>query len=348
MNLAFLVMLIFAFPLATPNVEIHAQCILCHGKPGFGIREGDRVRPLWFSYPMFLESVHGGMPCQSCHTDVRIIPHLRKPQKIHCLQCHFEGNVVGAPVTHRPEKYMESVHGTLKGTGKFKAPDCKDCHGVHDVLRLENPQSRVYRTNIPKLCGQCHPTIETEYYDSVHGKALMRNVQDAAVCTHCHREHDILPPEDPRSSLNPVNIVQTCSQCHENVEIAKRIGVPVRQVKSFRESFHGIALAFGLKKAANCTSCHGVHHILPSSDPRSPTNPRRLPETCGKCHPRANENVIKGKIHIIPSERTSGAVYYVYQFYRWAILLTLFGLSVHVVLDLLGHLRYRRTKHKGD
>jgi len=35
---------------------------------------------------------------------------------------------------------------------------------------------------------------------------------------------------------------------------------------------------------ANCASCHGVHNILPSSDPRSSVNAANLAKTCGVCH----------------------------------------------------------------
>jgi cytochrome b subunit of formate dehydrogenase len=35
-----------------------------------------------------------------------------------------------------------------------------------------------------------------------------------ARCSDCHGDHDIQPGWDPRSKINPVNLVQTCGRCH--------------------------------------------------------------------------------------------------------------------------------------
>ena len=56
-------------------------------------------------------------------------------------------------------------------------------------------------------------------------------------------------------------------------------------MSTYTQSFHGLALQGGNPTVANCASCHGVHDILPSSDPLSTVNPSELPQTCGKCHP---------------------------------------------------------------
>ena len=59
------------------------------------------------------------------------------------------------------------------------------------------------------------------------------------------------------------------------------------RVKTFFESYHGLAAQYGSTVAANCRSCHGYHKILPSSDPDSMIHPTHLVETCGNCHPGA-------------------------------------------------------------
>jgi hypothetical protein len=68
--------------------------------------------------------------------------------------------------------------------------------------------------------------------------------------------------------------------------LMSRFRVPTDRVVSFDASYHGLALRAGSQTVANCGSCHGIHLVLPSSDPRSSVNPDRLPETCGQCHPR--------------------------------------------------------------
>ena len=53
---------------------------------------------------------------------------------------------------------------------------------------------------------------------------------------------------------------------------------------SYQASVHGRAVANGSQKAAVCTDCHGVHQILPASDPKSPISKFAVASTCGKCH----------------------------------------------------------------
>jgi len=336
--------LIFLIFLQIPEQK-DRRCLICHGKKDFGIVEEGRFKSLFVDYKELKNSVHRKFTCVQCHNDVRVIPHLKKPKKIHCLDCHFEGNVVGAPVDVRPEKYKESIHAKAKKEGK-NSPDCYDCHGIHDVRSHEDTLSFIYRRNIPKTCGRCHKKELEEYVISIHYKAIKKGILEAAVCNDCHREHDVLPPEDPRSSLNPRNVVRTCEKCHGNPEIMKKTGVSVKQVEAFKESFHGIALEFGVLKAANCASCHDYHKVLPSTDPDSPIHPKNLAKTCGKCHPNANENVAKGKVHVIPHERDAGIVYYVYNFFKIFTIVVIAGLIVHIILDLFG--QYRRKKYGSE
>jgi hypothetical protein len=317
--------------------------MVCHGKKDIKTQvKPGRYKSLYIDYDSFVSSVHGEKSCVDCHTDVTVIPHSQKPKKIHCLQCHYEGNVVHAPVEKLPEKYKESIHGRALMEGNPNAPDCKDCHTVHSVRSPEDTLSTVYRPNVIKTCGKCHINELTQYNEGIHGQALKRGDPDAPVCNDCHTEHDILPPEDPRSTLYPKNVIKTCSKCHADVKMMKRKGVPVEQVKAFEESFHGIALEFGIVTAANCVSCHEAHLILPSSDPNSPINPKNLPTTCGKCHPKASTNVAKGKFHVLPEEPESGIVFYVALFFKWFTLLILAGLILHIILDLIRRVRMLR------
>ena len=61
----------------------------------------------------------------------------------------------------------------------------------------------------------------------------------------------------------------TCARCHEGVRLSQEFGVPGHRVSTYFDSYHGLAAQGGSVVAANCSSCHGVHDILPSSDPRS-------------------------------------------------------------------------------
>jgi formate dehydrogenase gamma subunit len=85
-----------------------------------------------------------------------------------------------------------------------------------------------------------------------------------------------------------------------------KYNLPPDRVKTFFESYHGLAAQYGSTLAANCASCHGVHKILPSSDPRSTIYQTNLVVTCGKCHPGATANFAQSKVHIDVAAASSG------------------------------------------
>ena len=53
------------------------------------------------------------------------------------------------------------------------------------------------------------------YFESYHGKNYRLGFPEkVAGCADCHTAHSILPASNPESSVNPGNLVKTCSQCH--------------------------------------------------------------------------------------------------------------------------------------
>ena len=331
--------------LVTP-LPVRAQedirCLTCHGKPGFEKTLPSGKRLELFVDPMRLRlSAHKDRKCVDCHADVTEVPHPEIPQKVNCGRCHFLGNVVGAPQLQRYVEYGTSAHGKALAEGNPKAPVCQDCHGDHFILPGPDPRSQVNHKNIPQTCGGCHLEIYAQYQESVHGQALIRGVKDAPVCTDCHGEHNILKPQEETSTVNPGTVVNTCSKCHSKVVIMEKYGVKAEQVATYRESFHGIANEFGMLKAANCASCHTAHQIYPEQDRRSSVNSMNIPLTCGKCHPGANANFAKGRIHLNPKDKSAGIVYWVALGFKVLTLSTLAGLLIHIALDL-----YRRFKNR--
>ncbi len=70
------------------------------------------------------------------------------------------------------------------------------------------------------------------------------------------------------------------------------------RVSTYIDSYHGLAAEGGSVVAANCSSCHGVHNILPSSDPHSTINHANLDATCGKCHKGVTQKFTQTKVHL--------------------------------------------------
>jgi formate dehydrogenase gamma subunit len=224
---------------------------------------------------------------------------------ITCGKCHGNAStMLGTNISNRPFiSYQESVHARAISRGNLSAAVCSDCHGSHEILPASDSRSTISKMNIPATCGKCHSGIASEFNQSVHGQAVARGVSRSPVCTDCHGIHSINKPTEPGTSNGTQAMAtDTCAHCHEGVTLTQEFGIQGDRVSSYKDSYHGMASTFGSKIAANCASCHGVHNILPSSNPRSMINAANLPQTCGQCHPGATQNFTNGKVHLNTGE----------------------------------------------
>jgi cytochrome b subunit of formate dehydrogenase len=308
----------------------------------------------------FLSSVHGqaaknGDPqapnCESCHGAIHKIlsaqdpgsPVAKKNLPDTCAACHSNPKFLAAhqiPFAHPIETYRSSVHGRAVAAGNEKAATCSDCHGSHAIYEARDPRSKINHWNIPATCGACHTQIAKTYDASIHGQAVARGSTDAPVCTDCHGEHVILAPNQPESTVNPARVsVVTCGRCHGNTTLAARYNLPADRVPTFADSYHGLAAREGSQTVANCASCHGVHNIFPTSDPRSTVNPANLAHTCGTCHPGAGKTFAIGPVHVTPeSMAVAPAVKIIRHLYLVIIPLTIAFMFFHQLIDFLGKL----------
>jgi cytochrome b subunit of formate dehydrogenase len=225
------------------------------------------------------------------------------------------------------------VHGRAVASGSQKAAVCTDCHEVHEILSANNPKSSIFKFNVPATCAKCHERVQLEFTASIHGQAITRGNWQAPVCTDCHGIHTIKSHVDPNSSVSAQNLARsTCARCHEGVRLSREFGVPGGRVTSYLESYHGLASELGSQIVANCASCHGVHNILPSSDPRSTINRANLVHTCGQCHPGVTEKFVSGKVHIetpLSADTASKAVRWIRQIYVSLIVAVIGGMVLH-------------------
>jgi cytochrome b subunit of formate dehydrogenase len=123
--------------------------------------------------------------------------------------------------------------------------------------------------------------------------------------------------------------------------------LPPDRVKTFFESYHGLAAQYGSTLAANCASCHGYHRILPSSDPHSTIHKDHLVQTCGKCHPGANANFVQSKVHVDTASAKAGPDlggkinWWVRRIYLVTIVAVIGSMFVHNLLAFAKKLRAR-------
>jgi len=145
-----------------------------------------------------------------------------------CLDCH---SALPDPLGVSQEKFSQDIHAQ-------KGLTCASCHGGDPtsddpdkaMSRKAGWKGKIDRKQIPQLCGTCHsdpayirqfnPSLRTDelgqYRTSVHGKRLAAGDTKVAVCTDCHSVHDLRAPSDPRSTVNPVNVANTCARCHSD------------------------------------------------------------------------------------------------------------------------------------
>ena len=255
-------------------------CLMCHADASVfeGLENAER---LVVAQEQLDASIHGmiGTTCVDCHQDLagfEDFPHAEELAAVDCSMCHYDVS----------EVYNSSLHGYALSRGNEQAPNCASCHGSHDILPCDDPESAVCKANIQETCGSCHgvagllmnqmvklPQTYTAYTQSVHGQGVLGGIDEAASCTDCHGIHDLKGKIDPKSRINPLNVSATCGQCHNSIQ------------DEYDRSIHGRALAAGIYDSPTCNDCHGEHLILSSKDREAKTYASKLAiETCGDCH----------------------------------------------------------------
>ncbi len=183
-----------------------------------------------------------------------------------CLSCHSDVTLQDASGHNAgvdANIFHSSVHGSLA---------CSACHtSISAYPHPDHPQA--------VQCAACHADEAAAVVGSVHQHA------SGHPCTTCHgTAHAILPKDNPRSAVYPLNIPSTCGKCHGDAAMAKQHHL-ANVYPQYMDSIHGYAVSQeGLLVAANCESCHGSHHVLSHTNPLSPTYKTAIPDTCGKCH----------------------------------------------------------------
>lgn len=158
--------------------------------------------------------------CHGAHDVVRpAVPKTRISTT--CARCHGE--------IYR--RYAESVHGKALIEGhNGDVPVCTDCHRSHDI---QDPRTASFHLKTPEMCANCHTDEKLMKKYGLSTKVLQTYLQDfhgmtasfysleqgsppapMAVCTDCHGVHDILPVNDPRSSVMKANLLAVCQKCH--------------------------------------------------------------------------------------------------------------------------------------
>lgn len=216
----------------TLPTSAQSGCMVCHGDPNLVRIENGVTVSMYVSAAQIASSAHATTQCTGCHMDFAYtVPHAnaandswRAVAKLACKNCHKESfnayskgvhSPTPTPTTTATASAATSPSVSGSGAGKPK-PLCGDCHGGHDIQMLtDNPEAQqAMHADGQRMCGRCHQDYWDNYDDYYHGAAYKHGAPDAPACWQCHRAHDILPSTDRRSSVNAVNLADTCGQCH--------------------------------------------------------------------------------------------------------------------------------------
>lgn len=153
-----------------PRAQISTTCSKCHSE----------------IYDQYKNSIHGAeligqdnpdVPvCTDCH-GVHNIQDPRTDQfRINtpelCARCHANAEFMekyGLPADVY-DLYKLSWHGVDVSVYKARWPTiwhesavCTDCHGVHDILNTDDPNSSVNSQNLLATCQKCHPDVSPNW-----------------------------------------------------------------------------------------------------------------------------------------------------------------------------------------
>lgn len=285
-----------------------SDCLECHSDPSLtGTRNG-RAISVFVDEKKLKTSVHSDLDCIGCHADLegKELPHDENVAPVQCGTCHEEIKAL----------HSKSLHGRAVARGDPLAPNCKDCHGSHEILRAKDSRSSVAPLHIPFLCGKCHQEgapvqrqraihqdhILENFSESIHGEALLKKgLVVAPNCASCHTSHSILPHTDPASSIARRNIAATCTKCHAEIEAVHRkvirgelwekeahvlpACVDCHQPHKIRKVFYDQGMA-----DSDCMRCHATE-IRAEADGRSLfvsaselMESRHAKTSCSQCH----------------------------------------------------------------
>lgn len=170
-----------------------AICTDCHGAHDVSNPEQPRAKISWtcgkchaIIFNDYKDSVHGAAlleesnpdvpTCIDCHGVHRIEDpltaafRLKSPQI--CGKCHADKALMAkyGISTDVFTTYVADFHGTTITLFERQSPDqpsnkavCFDCHGVHNIKSVDDPEATVVKANLLATCQQCHPDADVNF-----------------------------------------------------------------------------------------------------------------------------------------------------------------------------------------
>ena len=185
------------------NAAICTDCHTAHAVQQITYPESQKVLPearQWIPqtcakchYAIFQKystSVHGAAVLQENNLDVPTcidchgVHNIENPTTAEfrlkspelCAKCHTDPAIMDkyGISTQVLQTYVADFHGTTVTLFEKESPDqqtnkpvCYDCHGVHDIKRIDDPKEGLQiKQNLLKRCQQCHPDATINFPDA--------------------------------------------------------------------------------------------------------------------------------------------------------------------------------------
>lgn len=203
------------------GIDNLARHISGESKPA-AVRCGACHKEIAATYQTNVHAVVQNMVCADCHQKIHTFQKSAKSRKVavteQCVSCHA------------PEDYVQAGHGRAVLAGNPDAATCSDCHNLHNIpyYDLSSEKDRASRREAyTRKCKTCHSNeviaarnkmttdAARSYDETYHGKVMQVGFPHrVAGCPDCHTGHNILPRNNPQSSLYPDNLYKACKSCH--------------------------------------------------------------------------------------------------------------------------------------
>jgi cytochrome b subunit of formate dehydrogenase len=243
-----------------------------------------------------------------------------------CNRCH-------ADERHAKETLAHGRIMTLQENGEGPA-NCTQCHVYHWRKNTELPP---HQASLRMQCQNCHVKENQEYERSAHAAGRAKGHMEPPTCVTCHGEANI---QKVKEGMKPRQVIDLCSRCHANREIALKFQLNPDVVKSYKKTYHGQVYDLGYQgeEFATCINCHGNHDIRDVNDPQSKVSRQNIVQTCARCHKDANENFVTFLSHYDPHGGPEGAasaergVSFAERFMNMLLLVVFVFFGLHTIL----------------
>jgi predicted CXXCH cytochrome family protein len=164
--------------LVEKGLTVSAVCTDCHSTHHI-LKETDERSTIYErNIPATCATCHKGIYDEYIKSDHAITKDDGKKKYPTCVDCHSSHvissttgdkfmdqvtNQCGSCHKETAETYMLTYHGKAHTLGYSKAAKCSDCHGSHDILNVNNPNSSVGSANIVATCQKCHPDANKRF-----------------------------------------------------------------------------------------------------------------------------------------------------------------------------------------